>query len=545
MQAVYGPPSAEQALGALPVAAGFCRKLDIAGIIDRAAPVRPVARATHGQVIEALIANRLTSPSPMVHVGAWARQFAVGHVLGLEPDALNDDRIARALDALAPVLEQVTGSVGAAAIGAYGIDVSQVHWDMTSVSLHGAYGHPDEDYAQPRFGHPKDRRADLKQIQAGVAAAADGAVPVFFRPYDGGAGEVSQVTGAMEALRKLAGPRRFLLVGDSKLLSYANIAAMIQAEVSFLAPASKSFVPASVLAGCDYDAAEPAGYLAGRDAARPAAQRGRYRVHEDSMTITGPRKKDPSYTLRRVFVHSSANADAARRARVRKLEQAAGELDRLTRGLGSRHYPDAAKVTARLNAIAAARRVGDYLRADAGTGPDGRPTLQWCFDQAAIDAEAATDGWYALLTNLDPAAVPAAAVLARYKNQPAASERRYHDLKGPLAVAPMYLHSNRRITAIIGVICMALLIYCLAERQARRNLAPALRLDGLYSGRPARPTASLIFTTLATLRLRAGADDRPPQIPQPDPVQQRLLDLLEIDPRKLAGPPKLMCELRV
>lgn len=38
---------------------------------------------------------------------------------------------------------------------------------------------------------------------------------------------------------------------------------------------------------------------------------------------------------------------------------------------------------------------------------------------------------------------------------------------------------------------------------------------------------------------------RPPQIPQPDLVQQRLLDLLEIDPRKLADPPHLMCELRV
>jgi Domain of unknown function (DUF4277) len=73
MRAVYGPPSAGQALGGLPVAAGFCRRLDIAGIIDRAAPVREVARATHGQVIEALIASRLTSPSPMVHVGAWAR----------------------------------------------------------------------------------------------------------------------------------------------------------------------------------------------------------------------------------------------------------------------------------------------------------------------------------------------------------------------------------------------------------------------------------------------------------------------------------------
>src|SRR5260221_8139599 len=155
MRAVYGPPSAEQALGALPVAAGFCRRLDIAGIIDRAAPVREIARATHGQVIEALIANRLTSPSPMVHVGAWARQFAVANVLSLAPDVLNDDRIARALDALAPVLEQVTGSVGAAAISRLGIDLSQIHWGMTSGSLHGAYERPEGDDPQPQFGHPE------------------------------------------------------------------------------------------------------------------------------------------------------------------------------------------------------------------------------------------------------------------------------------------------------------------------------------------------------------------------------------------------------
>jgi transposase len=146
------------------------------------------------------------------------------------------------------VLDAVTGSVGAAAISRFGIDVSQLHWDMTSISLFGQYPAVDEAYPQPKFGHPKDRRPDLKQIQAGVAAAADGGVPVFFQPYSGGAGEVSQVVAAMEALRRLAGPRRFLLVGDSKLLSYTNIAAMIEAGVTFFAPASKTFVPAQTLA---------------------------------------------------------------------------------------------------------------------------------------------------------------------------------------------------------------------------------------------------------------------------------------------------------
>jgi transposase len=526
----YGPPSVEQTLGTLPVVAAFCRRLDIAGIVDRACPIRSVAHSSHGQVIEALVANRLTSPKPMIHIEAWARDFAVEHVFGLDPDTLNDDRVTRALDALAPVLEEVTGSVGAAAIATYGIDVSQPHWDMTSISLYGDYPVVDPDYPRPRYGHPKDRRPDLKQIQTGIAAAVDGAVPLFFQPYDGGAGEVSQVVGAMEALRRLAGPRQFLLVGDSKLLSYTNIAAMIGAKVTFLAPASKAFVPAPVLAGCDYAAATPVDYVAERDTTRPAERRGHYRVLEDTMTVTG-KPKDPSYTVRRVFVHSSARADAAATARAKKLDRARDDLGRLTRGLGSRHYPTEDKVAARIATIARERRVGDYLRTTTGTDHKGRPTLGWHFDQHALDAEAATDGWYALLTNLDPDTTPAERVLARYKSQPSVSERRYHDFKGPLAVAPIFPHTNRRITALIGVICLALLIYCLVEREARRNLAPAIKLDGLYAGRPAKPTANLIFTALASLRLRT-TDSGVPEIPQPSPLQERLLDLLKIDPTR-------------
>lgn len=80
--------------------AAFCRRLDIAGIVDRACPVRDLAILTHGQVIESLVANRLTSPTPLVHVEDWARAWAVEEVFDVAPDALNDDRIGRALDAV-------------------------------------------------------------------------------------------------------------------------------------------------------------------------------------------------------------------------------------------------------------------------------------------------------------------------------------------------------------------------------------------------------------------------------------------------------------
>jgi hypothetical protein len=163
----------------------------------------------------------------------------VEEAFGIDPAALNDDRIARALDAIAPELDRIVGSVGAQAIAVFGLDVSRCHWDMTSISLYGAYEHTEDEFATPRFGHPKDRRPDLKQVQAGLAVTGDGGVPVFHRAYDGGAGEIAQVVGAMTALRQTAGPRQFLLVGDSKLVSPINLSAMIAAGVGFVAPASE------------------------------------------------------------------------------------------------------------------------------------------------------------------------------------------------------------------------------------------------------------------------------------------------------------------
>jgi transposase len=522
-------------LGALPVVAGFSGRLKLREIIDAACPMRAVStvEVTHGQVIEALVANRLTSPAPLLRVQEWAAVWAVSEVFGISAPALNDDRVGRALDAIAGHLDHIVGSVGAAAIDAFGLDVTRMHWDMTSISLHGAYDTAEDGLPLPKFGHPKDRRPDLKQIQTGIAVSGDGGVPVFHRAFDGGAGEVSQVVPAMQALQKLADPARMLMIGDSKLVSYPNLAAMGTAGVAFIAPASKQYVPVEVLAGQNLSEAARVDYVAARDAGKPADRRGRWYVREDVMTLPGPRKRDPVLTFRRVFVHSSARAAAAATARAKKLDRARDDLDRLTRGLGSRHYPDPAAVTARIQAIGRDRRVAAYLHTTIGVDGSSKPTLTWSFDQNAIDAEAARDGWYALLTNLHPDEADTAQVLRRYKGQEAV-ERRYQAFKGPLAVAPLFIKNNRRIAAMITVICLALLIFCLIEREVRRAIAPAEKLDSLYVGRPAKPTGRLILEALDPLRLIPSHGNDPPVIPQPGPLQIRLLDLLKIDPLQLS-----------
>jgi hypothetical protein len=202
------------------------------------------------------------------------------------------------------------------------------------------------------------------------------------------------------------------------------------------------------------------------------------------------------------------------------------------RGLGSRHYPDEAAVRARLAVIGRTRRVASLLNAAAGTDPAaGKPTLTWEFDAQAVQAEAAADGWYALLTNLDAAHAGAAGVLIRFKGQEA-SERRYGNYKGPLAVAPLFLKHNRRIEALITVICLALLVFCLIERHIRAPIAPQTTIPGLYAGRPARPAGWLIFLALAGMRLIPATRNRAAVIPQPTPLQRHLLELLGADPLK-------------
>ncbi|MFJ8961943.1 hypothetical protein ACIRG5_21390 [Lentzea sp. NPDC102401] len=124
----------------MPVIADHRRRLDLAGIVDPVCPIRDIATLTRGQVIETLVANRVTSPAPLVRVAGRTGMHAV-------------EEIGRALDAIAPELDHIIGSVGAQAISMFGLDTSRLHQDMTSISLHEAHDHADADHPAPEFGH--------------------------------------------------------------------------------------------------------------------------------------------------------------------------------------------------------------------------------------------------------------------------------------------------------------------------------------------------------------------------------------------------------
>ncbi len=180
--------------------------------------------------------------------------------------------------------------------------------------------------------------------------------------------------------------------------------------------------------------------------------------------------------------------------------------------------------------IAKTRRVTGCLHTEITTDDTGRPILTWPFDQDVLRAETAVDGWYALLTTLSPEQADAAEVLRRHKGQ-ATVERRYSDFKGPLAVTPVFVQDNKRVAALITVICLALLVFCLIERQVRRALGGEQKMRGLYPGNQAvRPTGRMILYHLSDLRLRVGNTTDPPTIVISRGIQLHLLDLLGLEP---------------
>jgi hypothetical protein len=254
-------------------------------------------------------------------------------------------------------------------------------------------------------------------------------------------------------------------------------------------------------------------------------------VLEDVHTLAGPRKRDPVLEVRRILVHSTGNAKGQQAARVKRLARAAEDLDKVARAAGGRHYKTAENLAARVGVIAAKRRVVSCLRWNVGQDESGVPSLVWHFDQEVLDAEAAVDGWYALITPLTAEQADPGQVLIRYKGQ-GAVERRYADFKGPLAVAPVFVQHNRRVAALIHVICLALLVFCL-----RRALGPEQTVAGLYpDNRRVRPTGRMVLYHLGELTLRIGHATEPPTVQITRGVQLHLLDLLDVDIRRTRWP---------
>jgi Domain of unknown function (DUF4277)/Transposase DDE domain len=517
------PVGTRRHVGPLLLVAHYLRRLGLVDLVDDAVPMRGRAMLTHGEVIAALVANRLCAPAPLYDVAGWASSAAMAELFGVPAGLLNDDRLGRALEALAPAAEQVRGALALAAASRCGADLSRLHLDMTAVRFTGGY----TGSALVAKGWAADRTIarQVKTMQVSTRAG----VAVYYRPHSGGSNEAPCFADALERIRELA-PPGVVCVIDSGFGHLSKLCAADATGLRFVVPLRADTGWAGWFAA---DVPDGLTALARLDHC-PQRER-RWPVDQRTVWKGVLRERDiadddtgATHRLRIAYIWSSEQATSVADARERALTTAEDALGRIRNGLGGRYYKTRKQVDDRVAKIIG-HRIADLITVTTGVDGQGKPTIAWHRNPHAITSASAHDGLYALATNLpDPPGrtLTALDVLEVYKDQWIV-EQRHRDLKQTLHVRPTFLHNDDRIHALIAVIGIALLIYGLIEADLRAALGPHTPLPGLLpEHRDAVPTARAVlaaFTDLHATYTSTGL-----VLDRLTPTQRRILAHLDI-----------------
>ncbi len=108
--------------------------------IDRLVQAHEARTISHGEAVAALMVYLLNGGRALYRMEQWAEHTAVLSWLFPQygPEPWTDDRLADTLDAFYDAgLESVQGELSAHVVGAFGLKLSEIHDDTTSVSVWG------------------------------------------------------------------------------------------------------------------------------------------------------------------------------------------------------------------------------------------------------------------------------------------------------------------------------------------------------------------------------------------------------------------------
>jgi transposase len=449
-------------IGALPLVEPILTALAVRQTVNDL--VSSEADVDLGQSVVLLVLNRLLAPRPLDGIQDWLAGTVLPEVLGVRVRQAYDNRFGRALDRLHPQLGELWRRIVSRAIQVYELDLTALHWDLTSIYFEGAY----VESRLAAYGYSRDQRPDTKQINLEVAVTHEGAVPLLYQVLTGNTADISRSLPHVTALRSfLARPElaerhlRPLLISDCKLITPESVWACHEAHLYYLAPLADNTASEAALRSVTAAelAAQPLAYRPQR--ARPADWipcQGVWRPFTFA-TSHGP------ITDRVLVVWSAGKERLDIQKRKAGLKRWLNHLAHIQRHLNTRRYKQRAYVEQRL---ASGRTGNPYHRLVdvALTGEDGALTLTFAINRSQLAAAQQLDGRYGLVTNA--AHLDADQALTLYKGQDRV-EKRFRTIKGPLLVHPLFVHRDERIEGLVWVSLLALLVRALLERQAQQH----------------------------------------------------------------------------
>jgi len=168
---------------------------------------------------EVLALCRMCHPSSELHIAEhFFEQTALGDLLGIARDKMNEDRLYRALDQVLPHKEALEQHLRERVGSLFKLDYDLFLYDVTSTYFEG------EARRNPlaQRGYSRDHRGDCKQICIGVVVSRDG-FPLGYEIFAGNRNDVTTVEEIVEALEGRYGRANRIWVMDRGMVSDENV----------------------------------------------------------------------------------------------------------------------------------------------------------------------------------------------------------------------------------------------------------------------------------------------------------------------------------
>ncbi len=542
-------------IGPHPILLHFLGRMEFPSIVRSCLGTRHKGILDHAQTLAVFIQNIILSPAPLYRIGEWANPIdpVALELTASEKKSLNDDRVARSLDALVtPRARTLFFRLAVHIIKQFELDTKRIHHDTTTVTFSGQYRTSNRE---PRItrGINKDHRPDLKQLVFGLNVTADGAVPISHDVFSGNRTDDTIHRSNVDRLRQILGRTDFVYVADSKVATRKNLDHIAKYGGKFV-----TILPRT-------RAEDKRFRKALREGApvrwRKLVEIENNRRKSDPPVVYYSTTGDPGETsegYRIVWIRSSQKTESDALARETSLEKAEAEFFDLNTRLNRGKLRKRPNIQKKINEILAKHNCERFLviriasqthieikRLRRGRPRKGDPVrkirtrvynLEVSRNKEELQAEARTDGVFPLTTNL--AETPKKEVLLIYKYQPYV-EKRHALFKSELEVAPVYIKKPLRVVGMLHAVFLAMMLDALIERTVRQ----AMVRDGIESlpvlpeGRETKtPTTARIlemFSDVCWYEFERGAETVTFPI-QLSRLQKQVLRLLDIDPSAYA-----------
>jgi transposase len=327
----------------------------------------------------------------------------------------------------------------------------------------------------------------------------------------------------------------FLYLGDSKLDSDENLLAIAARKGKFLG--AGAFLPhlqteflkqRKNLKEIDY-------YPQSQAKLAPE-ERDQYQAFEVRKQLLGEVDgRGIRLKYRVIFVWSQAKERQEAETRERHLAKIREEFETVERNLNKYNLKTEDAIIRRLERAKARYAIGSVFEYELKKNRRGQFTLQWDINRKELKRRRDLEGVYVLKTNLPKSTHPTVKVLRTYKDQ-IHVERRIANLKGPLAVTPMFLEKPERMAGLLHILVWSLSVVALMERAVRRSLK-GKPIYGLYpENRPSTaPTGTLLLECFAPLSVVIIKDhgETSRRLAELTSIQRQLINLMGIPPDRL------------